>query len=170
MRKLELVNGKKSCVLIKREIARSDESRYDHRLHAVLMVGQGMSCAAVAGWFEQDQRTIERWIRRFNLQGLDGLREGEHSGRRTRLTETQWADVGIALRTDPRELGYNQNLWDGKLLSHHLAEHHDVILGVRECQRIFHRLEFRNRKPRPVIAEGDPVAQAAYKKTDIVEP
>jgi transposase len=128
------------------------------------MVGQGMSCAAVAKWFEQDQRTVERWIKRFNLRGLDGLREGEHPGRPTRLTEAQWADVGVALRTAPRELGYNQNLWDGKLLSHHLAERHNVTLSVRECQRVFHRLEFRKRKPRPVIAKGDPVAQAAYKK------
>jgi hypothetical protein len=31
------------------EIRRSEESRYDHRLHGVLLVAQGMSCPEVAG-------------------------------------------------------------------------------------------------------------------------
>jgi hypothetical protein len=30
------------------EIRRSDESRYDHRLHGLLLVAQGMSCREVA--------------------------------------------------------------------------------------------------------------------------
>ncbi len=30
------------------EIRRSEESRYDHRLHGVLLVAQGMTCPEVA--------------------------------------------------------------------------------------------------------------------------
>jgi hypothetical protein len=30
------------------------------------------------------------------------------------------------LRRNPREFGYTQNLWDGKILAHHLEESHDV--------------------------------------------
>ena len=58
-----------------------------------------------------------------------------------------------------------QNLWDGKLLAHHVAETYEVDLGVRQCPRIFGKMGFRLRKPWPVIAEGDPERQAAYKKT-----
>ena len=61
--------------------------------------------------------------------------------------------------------GYGQNLWDGKLLAHHLALHYHLTLGVRQCQRLFGQFGFRRRKPRPVIAKGDPAEQAAYKKT-----
>jgi transposase len=38
-------------------------------------------------------------------------------------------------------------------------------MGVRQCQRLFHQLGFRRRKPRSVIAQADPEAKAAYKKT-----
>ena len=164
MRKLEVIRKESSCVLIQEEIARSEESRYDHRLHAVLMVGKGMNCMEVADWLGQDPRTVERWVKRFNTNRLEGLRDGEHPGRTTRLSAAQWTELEGVLRTAPRDLGYNQNLWDGKLLSYHIAECYAVKLGVRQCQRIYHRLEFRLRKPRPVIAEGDPVAQEAYKK------
>jgi transposase len=51
------------------------------------------------------------------------------------------------------------------LLSHHLFRQYGVRLGVRQCQRLFRQLGFRRRKPRSVIANADPEAQAAYKKT-----
>jgi transposase len=40
-----------------------------------------------------------------------------------------------------------------------------VDIGVRQCQRLFHQLGFRRRKPRPIIANADPVAQRKFKKT-----
>lgn len=165
MRKLVVANANRSRKIIQREISRSEDSRYDHRLHGLLMAGQGMSCGEVARWFGESATTVERWIHRFNAAGLDGLREGIHSGRRARLTEKQWVALEVDLRLSPRELGYRQNLWDGKLLAHHVAQAYQVDLGVRQCQRIFRKMGFRLRKPRPVIAEGDPELQAAYKKT-----
>jgi transposase len=69
------------------------------------------------------------------------------------------------LRLSPREFGYSQNLWDGKLLSHHLSKSYGVQLGERQCRRLFRQLGFRRRKPRPVIAKADEEAQREYKKT-----
>ncbi len=48
---------------------------------------------------------------------------------------------------------------------HHTWEKFHVNIGVRTCQIIIHRLEFRRRKPRGVIAKGDPDDQNAFKKT-----
>jgi len=73
--------------------------------------------------------------------------------------------LGKDLRQPPRVFGYPQNFWDGILLSHHLASVYDVKLGARQCQRLFHKLDFRLRKPRGVIAKADPSAQEAFKKT-----
>ena len=41
MRKLKIQNPEAEILNLKKEIQRSDESRYDHRLHGVLMVAQG---------------------------------------------------------------------------------------------------------------------------------
>jgi transposase len=35
----------------------------------------------------------------------------------------------------------------------------EIDLGVRQCQRLFRRLGFRIRKPRPSIAQADPERQ-----------
>lgn len=165
MRKLEIADAEIMQVAIQQEIRRSEESRYDHRLHGVLLVGQGLDCCTVAHYLGEHPVTVERWVNGFNRRGFAALCEGERPGRPRRLSEADWTAVDRDLRKAPQTLGYGQNLWDGKLLSHHLKTRYDVQLGVRQCQRIFRQLGFRRRKPRPLIAKGDPAAQAAYKKT-----
>ncbi len=59
------------------EIRRSEESRYDHRLHGVLLVAQGMTCPEVARLLGDAPRTVERWVHHFEQDGLAGLTEGE---------------------------------------------------------------------------------------------
>jgi transposase len=165
MRKLEVADREIMQIAVQQEIERSDESRYDHRLHGVLLVSHGMSCTQVAGYLGQSAVTVQRWIQRFNDKGFGGLTEGERCGRPRRISDMQWTEVEQALRTSPRTLGYGQNIWDGKLLSHHVRATHGVEIGVRQCQRLFRAMGFRRRKPRPLIAKADPEAQKRYKKT-----
>jgi transposase len=170
MRKLRISDAEIMQIAVQQEISRSEESRYDHRLHGILLISHGLSCYDVAYLLGQDPRTIERWVQRFETKGLNALREGERPGRPRRLSEDQWEAVNRDLRKSPRDLGYTQNLWDGRLLAHHLKTVHDVPLGARQCQRLFRQMGFRLRKPRPVIANADPAAQAAYKKTPASRP
>lgn len=165
MRKLAIEDRDTMQLAIQQEIWRSEESRYNHRLHGVLLVSKGFSCYEVAELLGQNATTIERWVKRFNQKGFAALYEGERKGRPRTLDKKQWASLERDLRKQPRDFGYGQNLWDGKVLSHHLNLRYGVSLGVRQCQRLFGQMGFRRRKPRPVIAQADPVAQAAYKKT-----
>jgi len=165
MRKLKIQDVGIMQMAVQNEIARSEESRYDHRLHGILLVCQDFTCYEVAEILGHSPRTIEYWIHRFEKSGFAGLQERERSGRPTALNEEMLHNIGKDLRKSPGEYGYSQNLWDGKLLSHHLSKHYDIKIGVRQCQRVFHKLGFRRRKPRGVIAQADPEARAAYKKT-----
>ena len=148
------------------EIRRSDESRYDHRLHGVLLVAQGTSCREAARLLGDAPRTVENWVHRFEEEGLGGLTEGQRSGRPPRLSEPQLAKVEKALRQDPQAAGVKGGgVWDGKTLSGYLEQEFGVALKARQCQRLFRQLGFRLRKPRPVIAQADQQAQATHKKT-----
>lgn len=96
MRKLVIADAGVMRLAIQQEIARSDESRYDHRLHGLLLITSGHSCQQVATLFGTDRRTVQRWVTRFETHGLTGLRDGVHSGRPTTLNTKQWAALGGA--------------------------------------------------------------------------
>ncbi len=89
MHKLEIADSNIVKIAVQQEIQRSDESRYDHRLHGVLLVSNGMSCRQVAQHLGQDPVTVQRWIRKFNTDGFAGLVEGERPGRPRQLANAQ---------------------------------------------------------------------------------
>jgi transposase len=146
------------------EIRRSEESRYDHRLHGVLLVAQGMTCPEVATLLGDAPRTVQYWVQRFEQEGLAGLAEKERPGRPASLTPEQVDEIGQVLRQVPRTFDLGVNLWDGKTLSAFVKKRYRVQLGVRQCQRLFRQLGFRLRKPRPAIAHADPQLQKRHKK------
>lgn len=165
MKKLTIQDAETVVLGLQDEIRRSAEARYDHRLHGLLLVAQGMSAREVAHLLGDAPRTVAYWVRRFETEGLAGIVDAERPGRPRRLTEQHLATIDAALRKRPAEHHLAGNLWDGKTLSAFVRREWGVSLGVRQCQRVFRQLGFRLRKPRPVLASADPEQQRAVKKT-----
>jgi transposase len=165
MRALTISDKDDMIMALQDEIRRNDASRYDHRLHGVLLIGQGLTCPQVARLLGDSPRTVVNWVQRFEMQGFAGLAEGERTGRPSRLSEEQLSKVEAALRGNPNQFGLPTQLWDGPTLSEFLRRQFSVKLKVRQCQRLFRQLGFRLRKPRPQLAQADPQLQSAHKKT-----
>ena len=169
MRPLQVADAETIVLGLQDEIRRSEESRYDHRLHGVLLVAQGMNCPEVSRLLGDAPRSVEYWVRRFEERGLGGLVEGQRSGRPPRLSEAQLREVDRVLRQTPRDLGLTGTLWDGKTLSAWIEQRFQVRLQVRQCQRLFRQRGFRLRKPRPLMAHADPERQQTHKKTPSIK-
>jgi transposase len=158
------IEDKNAIYVLQDEIQRSEQARYDHRLHAVLLVAKGLSCPAVAGLLGDPERTIRYWVQRYVNDGLQGLIENERSGRPPRLEPEHIAKIGKVLRSSPEAVGLRGAIWDGKTLSAYIHNEYGIKLGVRQCQRLFGDLGFRLRKPRSLIAHADEEAQKSFKK------
>ena len=165
MQSLRISDSETMILALQDEIRRDHRSRYDHRLHGVLMVAHGMSCRQVAGLMGDAPRTVENWVNGFERDGLKALSEKSGRGRKSRLGAEPVALVERWLRGSPREVGMDCNLWDGRALSECLRRHCSITLKVRQCQRLFRQLGFRYRTPRPEVAKSDPQRQSAHKKT-----
>jgi transposase len=165
MTPLQIEDREEMICALQDEIRRNEDSRYDHRLHGVLLVAHGLSAREVATRLGDSARTVEYWVHRFNQDGFAGLAEKPRSGRPTKLTQAQAEKVQKDLRRSPQAFGLGQNLWDGKALQSHLSKGYGVELTARQCQRLFRAWGFRLRKPRPMIAQADASEQSRHKKT-----
>jgi transposase len=162
---LKVISPEVTAMIIQDEIRRNADSRYDHRLHAVLMVAQGRSCVEVAKLFGDSVRIVQKWVRDFNQVGLSALYDAPIPGRPRRLQAHHMALINATLRKNPADAGMECAIWDGVALSHWIKRELDILLGVRQCQRLFRQQAFRYRKPRPQSAKADLAKQAEYKKT-----
>src|SRR5258708_8525181 len=100
MRPLKITDAT-SVLGLQQEIQRSEESRYDHRLHGVLLVAQGMTCPEAARLLGDAPRSVENWVHRFDRQGPAGLTDGERSRRPTPLKENHLKQFNPAFRQKP---------------------------------------------------------------------
>src|ERR1700732_1486816 len=113
MRKLQIEDAEVMRIAIQQEIERSEESRYDHRLHGLLLVTAGQSCREAAALFGANGTTVQRWVNRVDAGGVDPRREGERAGRPRTLDSKDWRKLQADLRKPPRDFGLAATLWDG---------------------------------------------------------
>ena len=151
-------------LILQDEIRRSEEAKYDHRLHAILLVANGMSCPQAATMLGDSERTVRYWVQQFNEEGLQGLIDIERVGRPSRLSDRHMDQIGKTLRQSPNEVGMSVGIWDGTTLSAYIKKNYEIDMGVRQSQRMFRLLGFRLRKPRPLIGHADPEEQRKFKK------
>jgi len=164
MKASKITDRENVIFILQDEIRRTYEARYDHRIHALLLVAQGMSSRKVAQFLGDSPRTVAYWVQRFETEGLAGLADADRSGRPQRLDQKQIRQIEEALRKSPFDVGLLVNLWDGKTLSAYIKQKFGIELGIRQCQRLFRQLGFRLRKPRSKIANSDPSKKEIFKK------
>src|SRR3989304_6206748 len=116
MKPLKIANAASIVLGLQDEIRRSEESRYDRRLHGVLLVAQGMTCPEVSRLLGDVPRSVEYWVWRFEARGLAGLVEGERSGRPRRLSGSQLREIDAVLRRTPRAVGVTGAVGGGRNL------------------------------------------------------
>ena len=155
---------------IKREInnyfAADEDARFVRRIDVISLICNGHSINYVAGLFGINSTTVQRWIHRLNESGFQGLKDKPGRGRRSKLNDNDRLRLKSDLEKSPKDLGYDQARWDGKLLSHHLKVQYGVELKVRQCQNLFKQLGFSLQRPRKMPVGADPNKQEAFKKNE----
>ena len=142
MRPLKIQNPDDTIQTLQDEMQRSEESRYDHRLHGILLVARGLSAREAAACLGNAARTVELWVHRFQKQGLAGLHEGQRPGRPSRLNEEQLASAQAAVRFNPAEVGLSADIWNAITLSAYLHSL-GIDLKPRQCRNLLRKWGFR---------------------------
>ncbi|MDB5971458.1 MAG: transposase [Hydrocarboniphaga sp.] len=140
MKAVAIAGAESMRQVLQDEVRRSAVSRYDHRLHGVLLVSQGLSCSEVGRLLGKSVRSVQYWVHRFEQDGVAGLIEGQRPGRPGRLDRDQLRALSALLREPPSAVGLNARFWSGKLLAQFLEREWEMLLGPRQCQRLCQRL------------------------------
>jgi transposase len=90
VKRLTITDAASMALGLQDEIRRSEESRYDHRLHGVLLVAQGMSCPDVAGLLGDATRSVENWVRALRRVGWLGYGKVSTPGGPSASTWDRW--------------------------------------------------------------------------------
>ena len=120
------------------------------RAHILLLLGQGHAWDTIEAMLFCSSRTVDRWLKRFQDEGIPGL-TGRKRGRRFRLG-LGWVAILFFWVTAkfPSDFGFLRSRWSCTVLALLLHERYDVTVSRETVRRMLHRGNLVYRRPRPV--------------------
>ena len=126
-------------------ISNNDDYKFIYKVTLVNLMLNGMLASELCKSCKESVRTLTSWMKAVDEEGFESLRPKKQSGRPSKLTDDQKANIKVAIAGDPQAFGYN--IWDGPTLSDHILKTYNVSLGVRQCERLFSELGFSLIRP-----------------------
>lgn len=156
-----LTANPENCTLAELDVAiRACSSLRSHsRLLALraLLLGQG--AGAVAAIFGVSRRTLDRWIVRFNAQGIDGLIERPRLGAPRKISASQTQRYRELIK-EPAQA--DRTHWTAQAFHGYLREELQHEVGYRTVVRWLHENNFRLKVPQPWPDRQDETLRQAF--------
>lgn len=137
----------------KRRQQESDKRIY-RRLSALLWLDEGRTQEEVAGLLDVDTRTIRRWVKLFQKEGLDGLCVMGHEGRQCTLTPEQLESLQQEI-----EAG---NFRNAKQARQWIEQEFGVRYSLTGTKELLHRLRATYHRTTPFLFKADPEKQKKF--------
>ena len=149
---------------LRRLARRERDGRVGARLLALANALDGLPREEAAGLAGMTGQTLGDWVRRYNEEGVAGLRDRPRSGRPCALDEGCQAALKALVLKGPR-LGRDGCVaWRVRDLCALAERRFGVRYGESGMLRLAKRLDLSRQKARPVHPGADPAAQEQFKK------
>jgi transposase len=130
------------------------------RAHIPLLLADGHTWATVAALLFCSSRTIDRWVKRFEAEGVEGL-AGHKPGRPSQFAAS-WVAVVVdrVTTTTPRAFGFLRSRWCCEAVAVLMLELYQVEVSRETGRHWLHRGNLVYRRPRPTLGPKGPDRQA----------
>jgi transposase len=133
------------------------DPRLRTRAQMVLLAGeQGQSVPEIARIVREVETTVLRWLKRYQAEGVEGLKDAPRPGRPAEVTDAYRAELLTAVRRRPRSLDLPYSLWTLQRLSDYLAEKTGLRVSTETVRRALKKMDIVLSRPQYTISSPDP--------------
>ena len=123
-------------------------------MYAIYQVSLGLTPQEIGKMYRVSFKSVINWIHRFNKKGVDGLKNKPKSGRASRLTKEQKAEIKrIILEETPEKFGYNTATWTGEIAIAYIKKVFGLEYKKAQIYNIFRELNLTHQKGKGVYQE-----------------
>jgi len=148
---------------LKRLAKRQKDARLLLRLQMIVLARRGRTAPQISASLSVARRTVQDWVRRYNLGGLEGLRDRRRGGNQRKLNDRQEQRILDYLKQQAEDP--HGGVRRGEDLRQWINRQFGVLYSLPGTYDLLHRLGYSCLMPRPRHKKTDPQAQAAFKKT-----
>ncbi|NVN10664.1 helix-turn-helix domain-containing protein [Nguyenibacter vanlangensis] len=131
---------------------------------ALAMVIEGRSRREAAALNGMDRQTLSDWVRRYNAEGMVGLKSRKSPGRTPYLTEAQKAELRRLVIEGPDPVVHKVVRWRCVDLRAEVARRWKIEVHEATIAAWLNELSLTRLQPRPVHPKKDAAVEEAFKK------
>lgn len=122
----------------------------------LLALEQEMVASEIATIVRHCEQTVRNWIRRFNAEGVEGLRDRPRPREPVKVTPEYHERLVAAVRRRPRALGQPYSLWTLQRLADFMAEETGIRLSHEGVRLVLKAHGIKMSRPQHTITSPDP--------------
>jgi transposase len=135
------------------------------RLYAVYQVALGQPSRKLEELYNTSFKQITNWVHQFEREGIEGLKDKEGRGRRSRLQSSQLARIKeLLLNEPPLDHGFNTSTWTGPLLIEWIRKEYGLEYKKAQIYNILRSLGLSYQKGKGIFPEADKQKQETFKE------
>lgn len=129
-------------------MTRQEVGRVSERAHMILLSAQHRTVPEISTIFGVSRARVRLWIRRFDLEGPDGLQDEPRSGRPRKVTPQVLSTLTTLMHNDPVHFGFLATFWTVAMLGAALLSLMGVSLSLDTVHVTLRGLGLRWGRPR----------------------
>jgi len=122
----------------------------------LLSVEQALKAPQIALIVRESERTVQRWLKRYQAEGINGLQDAPKSGKPSKVSLAYRQQLLSSVRQRPRSLGLEFSLWTLARLADYLAEQTGIRLSEEGVRLQLKAMEIVLSRPQHKISSPDP--------------
>jgi transposase len=150
---------------LRRLARREANGRVAVRMLAVASAMQDEPAPQIARELGVARRTVQDWVRWYNLGGIDDLHDGGGRGRKPPLDAGERARLKARLDAGPTDADGGACTLRGVDVRRILADEFGKVRCLSSVYELLHAMGYNDLVPRPQHKDADPAAQEDFKKT-----
>lgn len=152
-----------------RESTSDGAKRVARRIHAVLLNSQEYTSTKISQMLHVSRAQVSDWLKTYEEQGFEGLKEGERSGRPCRLSEVEKIIICDIVDSGPISYGYASGIWTAKRIARVIFEEFGVIYHEGHVRKLLYDFGYSVQSPKRVLALANKEKQAKWVSTTYPE-
>lgn len=147
--------SKNRLTRLHRNSAADGARRVSDRIRAVLLNHDQKTSGEIAAIIDVSRSRVSEWLKTYEQQGVDGLMEGQRSGRPSRLTDVQKIILCDIVDSGPIAYGMISGIWTAKIVSSIISEEFNVEYHPGHVWKLLQDFGFSVQSPKRLLAKAD---------------
>jgi transposase len=122
----------------------------------LLAAEQTMSAPIIAALVRETDQTVRNWLKRYQAEGLEGLKSKPQPGPPEKVTPAYQARLLEVVRMRPRSVGQPYSVWTLARLADYLAEQTGIRVEAETVRCHLKAADLVMSRPQHTISSPDP--------------